>query len=78
MEEDTSPSDNVVTDYATYEDFLDSQITSLDLYYNFSPLIFNECVKKIFKNFFLENMLLKPVVYQKEVNKKHWQALVKL
>jgi len=33
MEEDTSPSDNVVTDYATYEDFLDSQITSLDLYY---------------------------------------------
>lgn len=25
--------DNIVTEYATYEDFLDSQITSLDLYY---------------------------------------------
>ena len=33
MEEDTGPSDNVVTDFATYEDFLDSQITQLDLYY---------------------------------------------
>lgn len=33
MEEDTGPSDNVVTDFSTYEDFLDSQITPLDLYY---------------------------------------------
>ena len=33
MEEDTGTSDNVITDFATYEDFLDSQITQLDLYY---------------------------------------------
>lgn len=26
-------SDGIVTEYATYEDFLDSQITSMDLYY---------------------------------------------
>ena len=26
-------SDNVVTEFASYEDFLDSQITPLDLYY---------------------------------------------
>ena len=25
--------DNIVTEFATYEDFLDSQITSMDLYY---------------------------------------------
>ena len=25
--------DNIVTEFATYEDFLDSQITPLDLYY---------------------------------------------
>ena len=28
-----SGSDNIVTEFNTYEDFLDSQITSLDLYY---------------------------------------------
>ena len=34
MEEEVpSGSDNVVTEYNTYEDFLDSQITPLDLYY---------------------------------------------
>lgn len=34
MEEvNPSSSDNIVTDYATYEDFLDSQITPLDLYF---------------------------------------------
>lgn len=34
MEEDVpSGSDNIVTEYSTYEDFLDSQITSLDLFY---------------------------------------------
>merc|ERR1711909_153536 len=34
MEEEVpSGSDNIVTEYNTYEDFLDSQITSLDLYY---------------------------------------------
>ncbi|KAK2189690.1 hypothetical protein NP493_99g01014 [Ridgeia piscesae] len=32
-EEVTSGSDNIVTEFNTYEDFLDSQITSLDLYY---------------------------------------------
>ncbi|KAI8521667.1 PREDICTED: uncharacterized protein C4orf22 homolog [Branchiostoma belcheri] len=34
MEEELpSGTDNIVTEYNTYEDFLDSQITSLDLYY---------------------------------------------
>lgn len=34
MEEDVpSGGDNIVTEFNTYEDFLDSQITSLDLYY---------------------------------------------
>jgi len=34
MEEDANTgADNIVTEFATYEDFLDSQITSLDLYY---------------------------------------------
>lgn len=34
MEEEVpSGGDNIVTEYNTYEDFLDSQITSLDLYY---------------------------------------------
>ncbi|XP_046872747.1 cilia- and flagella-associated protein 299 [Hypomesus transpacificus] len=35
MEEDSSVAalDNVVTEFHTYEDFLDSQITSMDLYY---------------------------------------------
>ncbi|XP_070544214.1 cilia- and flagella-associated protein 299-like [Ptychodera flava] len=32
-EEATAGSDNIVTEFNTYEDFLDSQITSLDLYY---------------------------------------------
>ena len=32
-EEAPTGSDNIVTEYNTYEDFLDSQITSLDLYY---------------------------------------------
>lgn len=32
-EEVTGGSDNIVTEFATYEDFLDSQITPLDLYY---------------------------------------------
>ncbi|XP_072051098.1 cilia- and flagella-associated protein 299-like [Amphiura filiformis] len=34
MEEEVTPgSDNIVTEFNTYEEFLDSQITSLDLYY---------------------------------------------
>ncbi|XP_074647253.1 cilia- and flagella-associated protein 299-like [Tubulanus polymorphus] len=34
MEEEVAGgSDNIVTEFSTYEDFLDSQITSLDLYY---------------------------------------------
>lgn len=33
MEEEAVASDNIVTEFATYEDFLDSQITPLDLYY---------------------------------------------
>ena len=34
MEEEVpGGSDNIVTEFTTYEDFLDSQITSLDLYY---------------------------------------------
>ncbi|KAI0223100.1 cilia and flagella associated protein 299 [Lamellibrachia satsuma] len=34
MDEDVATgSDNIVTEFNTYEDFLDSQITSLDLYY---------------------------------------------
>ena len=34
MDEETpSGNDNIVTEFATYEDFLDSQITQLDLYY---------------------------------------------
>ncbi len=32
-EESQSGSDNIVTEFSTYEDFLDSQITALDLYY---------------------------------------------
>ena len=32
-EEAPTGSDNIVTEFNTYEDFLDSQITSLDLYY---------------------------------------------
>ena len=32
-EEAPSGSDNIVTEFATYDDFLDSQITPLDLYY---------------------------------------------
>lgn len=32
-EEGTAGADNIVTEFSTYEDFLDSQITSLDLYY---------------------------------------------
>ena len=32
-EEAPSGNDNIVTEFATYEDFLDSQITQLDLYY---------------------------------------------
>lgn len=34
MEEEVQGgSDNIATEYGTYEEFLDSQITSLDLYY---------------------------------------------
>ena len=34
MEEEVpGGSDNIVTEFNTYEDFLDSQITHLDLYY---------------------------------------------
>lgn len=35
MEDDNAAGalDNIVTEFNTYEDFLDSQITSLDLYY---------------------------------------------
>lgn len=32
-EEGAAGADNIVTEFSTYEDFLDSQITSLDLYY---------------------------------------------
>ena len=32
-DEVTTGSDNIVTEYSTYEDFLDSQINSLDVYY---------------------------------------------
>ena len=32
-EEAVGAADNIVTEFATYEDFLDSQITPLDLYY---------------------------------------------
>ncbi|XP_020957553.1 uncharacterized protein C4orf22 homolog isoform X1 [Sus scrofa] len=32
-EEGSTPVDNVVTQFSTYEDFLDSQITTVDLYY---------------------------------------------
>ena len=32
-QESVSISDNVVTEFSTYEDFLDSQITPLDLFY---------------------------------------------
>ncbi len=32
-EEAPSGNDNIVTEFATYEDFLDSQITPVDLYY---------------------------------------------
>ncbi len=33
MEEDTPTNHDITSEYATYEDFLDSQITALDLYY---------------------------------------------
>ena len=29
----TGPGDNIVTEFATYEDYLDSQITPTDIYY---------------------------------------------
>jgi len=29
----TTAGDSIITEYATYEDFLDSQITQTDLYY---------------------------------------------
>ena len=32
-EEAPSGGDNIVTEYATYDEFLDSQITPMDLYY---------------------------------------------
>lgn len=32
-EEAVGATDNIVTEFHTYEDFLDSQITPLDLYY---------------------------------------------
>ena len=32
-EEAVGATDNIVTEFATYEDFLDSQITPLDLFY---------------------------------------------
>ena len=32
-DEGGSGADNIVTEFSSYEDFLDSQITSLDLYY---------------------------------------------
>lgn len=32
-EEAVGATDNIVTEFQTYEDFLDSQITPLDLYY---------------------------------------------
>jgi hypothetical protein len=32
-EEAVGATDNIVTEFASYEDFLDSQITPLDLYY---------------------------------------------
>jgi len=32
-EEAVGAADNIVTEFATYEDFLDSQITPLDLFY---------------------------------------------
>ena len=32
-DENVAASDNLVTEFVTYEDFLDSQITALDLYY---------------------------------------------
>ena len=32
-EEAVGATDNIVTEFVTYEDFLDSQITPLDLYY---------------------------------------------
>lgn len=32
-EEAVGATDNIVTEFATYEDFLDSQITQTDLYY---------------------------------------------
>ncbi len=33
MEEDTTTDHDAVIEFATYEDFLDSQISTLDLYY---------------------------------------------
>jgi hypothetical protein len=33
MEEDAPTSHDITAEYATYEEFLDSQITALDLYY---------------------------------------------
>ena len=33
MEEDAATDHDAVIEFATYEDFLDSQISSLDLYY---------------------------------------------
>ena len=40
-EEAVGATDNIVTEFATYEDFLDSQITPLDLYYLEVMLMFS-------------------------------------
>ena len=52
--EDDAPggSDNIVTEFATYEEFLDSQITSLDLYYLevlFTPVL-TSCTHSLWLN----------------------------
>ena len=57
-EEGASGADNIVTEFATYEDFLDSQITSLDLYYlEVSVCIFCRSVESYYCFCFIAKIL---------------------
>ena len=46
-EPESSRGDSVVTEFATYEDFLDSQITPTDLYYLEVSWLFTETIQKL-------------------------------
>ena len=58
MEEEVpSGSDNIVTEFNTYEEFLNSQITSLDLFYLEVCYILNEMLQCILFTNVLQQVL---------------------